>query len=257
MRNNRFVRFAHFMVAAGGGHIISGNHWFQGDNSNDGLRYAGLVLTQTNIQTTISGNYIDNASIEWTNEHSAYPDFTGGEYSFGGLTITGNTCLCSRTVPWFTWLTVKPYGTGHYIHGLTVASNVFKALYNSIDRIERVDTSIADLDYNNMRNVQFEANTFNGISNYVSNPLMVQHTQNSLSSSWTLPVIQGLPFQGWAKSIQSVILEGPITNASGNRLDAMPWVQGFVGSSKRQIRVNWSTPVKGNICVYARMDRPV
>lgn len=257
MRNNRFVRFAHFMVAAGCGHIVSGNHWFQGDNSNDGLRYAGLVLTQTNIQTTISGNYIDNASIEWTNEHSAYPDFTGGEYSFGGLTITGNTCLCSRTVPWFTWLTVKPYGTGHYIHGLTVAGNVFKALYNSIDRIERVDTSIADLDYNNMRNVQFEANTFNGISNYVSNPLMVQHTQNSLSSSWTLPVIQGLPFQGWAKSIQSVVLEGPITNASGNRLDAMPWVQGFVGSSKRQIRVNWSTPVKGNICVYARMDRPV
>lgn len=256
IRNNRFVRFAHFMVASGGGHIISGNHWFQGDGSGDGLRYAGLVLTQTNVQTTISGNYIDNASIEWTNEHSAYPDFSGNEYSFGGLTITGNTCLCSRTVPWFTWLTVKPYGSGHYVHGLSVVGNVFKALYNQIDRIERVDTSIADLDYLNMRNIQFEGNTFNGISNYVSNPLMIQHTQSSLSSGWTLPVIQGLPFQGWAKSVQSVILEGPVTDASGTRVDAMPWVQTFIGSTKRQVRLNWSTPVKGKVCLFARMDRP-
>ncbi|MCF3974572.1 glycoside hydrolase family 55 protein [Paracoccus salsus] len=257
IRNNRFVRFAHFMVACGGGHIISGNHWFQGDNSNDGLRYAGLVLTQTNVQTTISGNYIDNASIEWTNEHSAYPVFSGSEYSFGGLTITGNTCLCSRAVPWFTWLTVKPFGAGHFIHGLTVSGNVFKSLWNQIERIERVDTSIADLDYNNMRNIQFEANTFNGIANYVSNPLMVQHVQNSLSAGWTLPVIEGLPFQGWAKSVQSLILEGPVTNASGARVDAMPWVQTFVGTSKRQVRLNWSTPVMGKVCVYARMDRPV
>lgn len=256
MRNNRFVRFAHFMVANGGGHIISGNHWFQGDNSNDGLRFAGLVLTQTNVQTTISGNYIDNAPIEWTNEHSAYPDFTGNEFSFGGLTLTGNTCLCSRTVPWFTWLTVKPYGRGHFIHGLTVVGNVFKALRNQIERIERVDTSIADLDYNNMRNVQFEANTFNGVENYVSNPLMVQYVQNSEAQSWTLPVIEGLPFRGWAKSVQSVVAEGPIRDNRGNHTDAMPWVQTHVGSSRRQIRLNWSQPVTGQVCVYARMDRP-
>ncbi|MBU3029319.1 glycoside hydrolase family 55 protein [Paracoccus marinaquae] len=256
MRNNRFVRFAHFMVAHGGGHIITGNHWFQGDNASDGLRYAGLVLTQKNVQTTISGNYIDNASVEWTNEHSAYPDFTGNEFSFGGLTISGNTCLCSKTVPWFTWLTVKPYGSGHFVHGLSVVGNVFKALYNQIDRVERVDTSIADLDYNNMRNVQFEGNTFNGVSNYVSNPLMIQHVQNSTSNSWTLPVIEGLPFQAWAKSVQSVVSEAPIIDNSGSRLDAMPWVQTHVGSSKRQIRLNWSKPVKGSVCVYARMDRP-
>lgn len=256
MRDNRFVRFAHFMVANGGGHIISGNHWFQGDGTDDGLRYAGLVLTQTNVQTTISSNYIDNASIEWTNEHSAFPDFSGNEFSFGGLTLTGNTCLCSNTVPWFTWLTVKPYGTGHFVHGLSVVGNVFKALRNQIQRIERVDTSIADLDYNMMRNVQFEGNTFNGVANYVSNPLMVQHVQNTLSNAWTLPVIAGLPFQGWAKSVQSVVSEGEITDAGGTRLDATPWVQTQIGATRRQIRLNWATPVRGRVCVYARMDRP-
>ena len=256
IRDNRFVRFAHFMVADGGGHIISGNHWFQGDGSGEGLRYAGLVLTQTNVQTTITGNYVDNASIEWTNEHSAKPNFTGNEYSFGGLTITGNTFLCSNTASWFTWLTVKPHGTGHFIHGLTVAGNVFKALYGNVERIDRVDTSIADLNYNNMRNVQFEGNTFNGIENYVSNPLMIQYQQNSNSRTWTLPVLDGLPFQGWAKSVQSIVAEGPITDGPGNRVDGLPWTETEVGSSKRQIRLNWSSPVKGKICVYARMDRP-
>lgn len=256
MRDNRFVRFAHFMVAGGGGHIISGNHWFQGDSSGEGLRYAGLVLTQTNVQTTISGNYIDNASVEWTNEHSAYPDFSGDEFSFGGLTMTGNTCLCSNTASWFTWLTIKPYGSGHFVHGLSVVGNVFKSLRNQIERIERVDTTYSDLDYNNMRNVQFEGNTFNGVANYVSNPLMIQHNQNSLSATWTLPVIAGLPFQAWAKSVQSVINEGAITDGAGTRLDATPWVQTQIGSTKRQIRLNWSTPVKGKVCVYARMDRP-
>lgn len=256
IRNNRFVRFAHFMVANGGGHIISGNHWFQGDGSGEGLRYAGLVLTQPNVQTTVSGNYIDNASIEWTNEHSQRPDFTGNEFSFGGLTLTGNTFLCSNTVPWFTWITVKPYGSGHFIQGLNVVGNVFKALYGNVNRIDRVDTSIADLNYNNMRNLHFEANTFNGVNTYVANPLMVQFTQNSASSTWTLPVIQGLPFQGWAKSVESVINESPLVNNSGTRVDASPHVQMEQGNSRRQIRLGWSQPLRGRVSVFARMDRP-
>ena len=256
IRNNRFVRFAHFLVANGGGHIISGNHWFQGDGSGEGLRYAGLVLTQPNVQTTVSGNYIDNASVEWTNEHSPFPNFSGSEFSFGGLTLTGNTFLCSNTVPWFTWITVKPYGSGHFIQGLNVVGNVFKALFGNIDRIDRVDSSIADLNYNGMRNLQFEANTFNGINTYVANPLMIQMTQNTASNSWTSPVLTGLPFQGWARSVQSVVNETALLTPGGQQLDASPVVQVEQGPARRQIRLNWSQPVRGRVCIYARMDRP-
>ncbi|MBU2958650.1 glycoside hydrolase family 55 protein [Paracoccus sp. 1_MG-2023] len=256
IRGNRFVRFAHFMVANGGGHMITNNHWFQGDGSGQGLRYAGLVLTQTNIQTTVSDNYIDNASIEWTNEHSALPDFTGNQYSFGGLTIIGNTFLCSDTASWFTWITVKPFGTGHFVQGLMVVGNVFKALYGDVDRIDRVDTSIADLNYNRMRNLQFEANTFNGVSTYVANPLMVQYTQANAASTWTLPVIEGLPFQGWAKSVLSVVNETAMFNGSNQRIDPAPYVETEQGGSKRQLRLQWSQPTRGSVCIYARMDRP-
>lgn len=256
IRNNRFVRFAHFMVANGGGHIISGNHWFQGDGSGQGLRYAGLVLTQPNVQTTVSGNYIDNASIEWTNEHSAYPVFNNNEFSFGGLTLTGNTFLCSNTASWFTWITVKPYGSGHFIQGLNVVGNVFKALYGNVERIDRVDTSIADLNYNNMRNLQFQANTFNGVNTYVANPLMIQVSQNNPGANWTTGNITGLPFQGWAKSVQSVVAETALLAADNSRVDASPNVQFEVGSARRQIRLSWAQPLKGRVCVYVRMDRP-
>ncbi|RMC37327.1 glycosyl hydrolase family 28-related protein [Paracoccus alkanivorans] len=255
IRNNRFVRFGHFMVAHGGGHIISGNHWFQGDKAESGVRFAGLVLTQNNVQVTVTGNYIDNASIEWTNEHSAYPDFTGNEFSFGGLTITGNTFLASHVAPWFTWLTMKPYGSGHTIHGLTVTNNVFKS-FDKIDRIERVDNSIADLDYGRMRNLSFVGNTFNGVETYVANPLLVTHIQNSASRRWTFPAIEGLPFKGRAKSVKSIVMESGLTDSAGLQVAEMPWVQTEIGTGKRQIRLNWSKSLKGRVSIYARMDRP-
>lgn len=256
IRDNRFVRFAHFMVANGGGHIISGNHWFQGDSARSGMRNAGLVLTLTNVQTTIAGNYVDNSSIEWTNEHSAIPNFTGREYSFGGLTITGNTFLCANTVSWFTWLTVKPYGTGHFIQGLTVSNNVFKALNGNLARIDRVDTSIADLDYNMMRNLQFDGNSFNGIDTYVANPLLIRHVEQTTSATWTLPVIEGLPFKGWAKMVQSIVAEAPLRTEAGRHSGEMPWVQTRTGTGNRQIRLNWNTPVSGRVAIWARMDAP-
>ena len=42
----------------------------------DGARLAGLVLTKPNVKSVITGNYIDNTFIEWTNEHDAEPDFS-------------------------------------------------------------------------------------------------------------------------------------------------------------------------------------
>ncbi|MDD9976961.1 MAG: glycosyl hydrolase family 28-related protein [Boseongicola sp.] len=76
IRDNRFQRFGTTMVLHGNGHLIVGNHWFQGDNVVDGPRVAGLVFTYPNVKSVITGNYIDNSFIEWTNEHDAAPDFS-------------------------------------------------------------------------------------------------------------------------------------------------------------------------------------
>ena len=68
------VRFAHFAVVNGTGHLIHANHFFQGDDAGSGLRRAGLIFTQTNVSTVVTGNYIDNCFIEWGNEHDAAPE---------------------------------------------------------------------------------------------------------------------------------------------------------------------------------------
>lgn len=256
IRSNRFVRFGHFMVANGGGHIIQGNHWFQGDNAQAGVRFGGLVLTQANVQATVTGNYIDNCSIEWTNEHSPIVNFETGNYSFGGLTITGNTFLASNTTLGFAWLVVKPFGTGHFIHGLSVMGNVFKSLVNKIDRIDKVDTTFADLDYTRMRNIQFQGNMFNGVNKYVANPIDITHVQASASAKWAIDASLGLPFNGWARKVESIVADAQIQNASGTRVTEMPWFQVQQGATKKQVVANWAAAVRGTVSVRVRMDLP-
>ena len=45
LRSNRVVRFAHFAILGGSGHLVIGNHFFQGDEQLAGLRRAGIVFT--------------------------------------------------------------------------------------------------------------------------------------------------------------------------------------------------------------------
>jgi hypothetical protein len=111
IRDNRAVRYKHFGIVGGTGNIITGNHFFQGDDIGTGERTAGIIFTTINCKTTFIGNYVDNAYIQWTNENDATPDFTIG-FSFGGLSVTGNIFTANETASWFRWIHVKPFGTG-------------------------------------------------------------------------------------------------------------------------------------------------
>ena len=45
IRDTRVVRFKHFCILHGTGHLITGNHWFHGDNEVNGVRLGGIVRT--------------------------------------------------------------------------------------------------------------------------------------------------------------------------------------------------------------------
>ena len=153
--------------------MLIGNHFFQGDDETAGVRGPGLSSPQTNIKTLMTGNYIDNCAIEWSNEHDAQPEFSN-EFSFGGLTVTGNIFTVNDAASCFRWIVVTPRGPGHFIHGLNVSGNVFRTVNCTIDRIEKVDTTHASLDLTRMRNVVFEANAFNGISQTTVSPVVIR-----------------------------------------------------------------------------------
>ena len=256
IRENRATQFRHFAVLGGSGNLIIGNHWFQGDSETQGLRLAGIVLAQTNVRTTIVGNYIDNSSIGWTNEYEAAPDFLN-QFSFGGLTVTGNHFMAIDVAPSFKWLLIKPYGAGHFVQGLNVSGNVFRCTNGSVDRVEGVDTSFAPLDNGRMRNVVFQGNSFNGVTQPSENPTLFEVNQATAAATWTALPGAVLPFGGWARNVESVVAEGMITGPANERRSDMPYVDVEQGASKNEIRLNWLAASKGLVKLKVRMDNPL
>jgi len=255
IRDNRAVHFRHFAVLGGAGNLLVGNHWFQGDNETAGLRMPGLVMIGTDVKTTITGNYIDNSYIEWTNEYESDPGFAN-QYSFSGLTVTGNTFTANDVAPWFRWFVVKPYGAGHFVQGLNLSGNVFKSLNGPVDRVEGVDTSFAPLDNGRMRNIWMEANAFTAVTQVSANPVRVQHVQASTATVWTIDASAYLPFGGWARNVDAVVAEGMITGPVGERRSDMPFVEVQQGAAKNQVTLNWAGPSKGTVNLAIRMDNP-
>lgn len=256
IRESRFQRFGHTGILFGSGHLFTGNHWFQGDNDADSPRMAGVVFTYPNVNSVITGNYIDNAFIEMTNEHDANPDF-GVEFSFGGLTVTGNIFRMSDAADWSSWIVVKPYGPGHFIQGLSVTGNTFKSINGNLDRIEKVDTTFATLDMSRMRNIVFEGNTFNGVSDPCFNPVSLEFTQSSAATNWTLDPSRYLPFGGWARTVESLVFVGPLQNSGNNAVGTIPYVTNNYGSSSNQIQLTFPQSTKGSVRAMIRIDNPI
>lgn len=256
LRDNRCVHTRLFAILAGGGNLITGNHWFHGDNEPAGIRDAGLVLTQTNCKSTIDGNYIDNCFIEWSNEHDPEPAHSN-ESSFGGLSISDNIFTCNDVAPWFNFLIVKPHGSGHFIHGLNLTGNVFRALNGDIDRIDAVDSSFADLNFDRMRNVVFQGNTFTGIGTGALNPIVIEHNQTTPSSNWSIQTQNQLPFGGYLRRVTSIVAQDAIIDGSGTHHHAMPFFKTKQGADFDQASLMWPVAVQGTALVTARMDNPL
>lgn len=255
IRDNRIVRFATFAIVAGNGHVVIGNHFFQGDEASPGVRRAGFVFSTTNVKSLLTGNYIDNSFIEWTNEHDAAPA-NENEFSFGGLTVTGNIFTVNDVTSAFRWFVVTPYGPGHFINGLSISDNVFRTVNTSIDRVEGLDTTYATLDFGRMRNVTVEANAFNGIGQITQSPVMVQHDQNTAAETWVIDAAAYLPFGGRARNVQAVVPEGAITTAAGVATYAMPFALVEQGAAGALVNLRWPAAVQGRVQVTVRVDNP-
>lgn len=255
IRDNRVVRFAHFAVMNGTGHLVHANHFFQGDDEVAGVRRAGLILTQTNVSTVVTANYIDNCFIEWNNEHDSAPEFDN-ELSFGGLNIVGNIFIATSTTSAFRWVVVKPYGPGHFLNGFSMTGNSFRVFNASVDRVEMLDTSFATLDFSRSRNVRVEGNAFNQVGQQIMNPVVVTHTQNTAADTWNVGAGGYIPFGGRIRMMESVSTEGAITTAANATRYTFPHALVGTGSGGNEVQLKWGEAVKGVAVVTMRMDVP-
>ena len=253
LRNCRATRFRHFGIVGGSNNIISGNHFFQGDTVSNGIRSAGLVIGRTHTSSTVTGNYVDNCFIEWTNERDSAPEFNS-EFSFSALTIADNIFLSGAVAPWFSYIVVKPHGVGHFLSGVSITGNVFRSINGKIDRVERVDTSFSDLDYGRFTNVTFSGNSFHNIEQKAFSPLKLRHYEASASDIWVVEAQGKLPFDAWARSVDAVVALGPVTTSTGSDIYASPVVAVEQGSNRDAVHLNWPQAVQGEVQLTLRID---
>ncbi len=256
LRDNRVTHHRHWAVLGGSSSIITGNHLFQGDGATNGIRTAGIVLMRTNNRGTITGNYVDNCFIEWANEHDASPEFAS-EFSFSALSISGNVFLASNCVPWFNFIIVKPYGGGHFINGMSVVNNTFRMIGGKIDRVEAIDTTFANVDFNRMQNITFNNNAFNNIDEEVENPLLLHHEEQSEQQVWNIELAPQLVFRGQAQTCESVVASGAIRDGNNDVYFGAPYYTARQGPNNDQIHLNWEKPVRGNVTMKVRVDDPL
>ncbi|WP_170530035.1 glycosyl hydrolase family 28-related protein [Ruegeria arenilitoris] len=253
LRHNRAVRFHHFAVLGGDNNLVLGNHYFQGDSVSNGVRNAGLVMIGTYNSSSIADNYVDNCFIEWSNERDAEPDYTSG-YSFSALSITDNIFYSSDVAPWFAYIVVRPHGAGHFLNGMTVTGNKFRTANGSIDRVDKVDTTFADLNPDRHVNVTFADNTYHNVTIKTANPLRVRHDQNTAASAWTVDSDGAFPFGGQARSCDSVVVLDGLRTAFGTLRYSAPYVQLQQGTNQDQIKLRWSEALSGEVSVIMRIE---
>ena len=255
IRDNQAIRFKHFGVMAGAGHIISGNHFWQGDAAAVGERTAGLVFTSRNCNSVVSGNYIDNCFIDVSNEHAKFLNVGLGSRPFGGLSVSGNIFVATDVASWFTFLRLSPHGTGHHIDGISVVGNTFKEISaGTIDRIENVVTANGSFDHSLTRNVTFQGNCFEDVTFRTENPAFVEVTQVTPSATWSYSHAHKVPFGGQVRGVTGWAAIGPIKdslNAVQYETPNFATAQGVAGDS---VNINWPAARKGSIQLGLRCD---
>lgn len=252
IRNNRAIRFKHFGVLSGAGYIISGNHFFQADGQGTSTRTAGLVMTDNYAKTSITGNYVDNSFIEWSNEHNPTPDGPG--FSFSGLTIGNNFFTVKNVDNWFRWIKIKPIGSNHFINGLNISGNVFKVLGVVIDRVEEVDTSFNSLDESKTQEFTMVNNSFSNVSYPTASPVSGVVSSASFDNEWDANFGNKLPFGLRAMNVVSVCAKGAIQQSGGSVNYSSPYALVEQGASKDQIKLRWPVAVRGDVVCTVRAD---
>ena len=238
------------------------NGQLQADNSagwEDEVRtstatYSAAVKTRLSNVTNVAQNYIDNASIEWGNEHDEAPD-GASSFSFGGLTVIGNIFTSSESAPWFRFIQIKPFGPNHFINGLSITGNIFKHTGGgTIERMDLVDESIGVLNPNKFQNITVTGNTYNNVDARTTNPVTVEMEEVTANALWSFDFAPYLPFGGKARRVVALLPQNEIKSSTNVGIYTMPYAVSSLGTNGTEINLHWSQAVKGKAHVTVWTD---
>ncbi|MGB3280757.1 MAG: right-handed parallel beta-helix repeat-containing protein, partial [Pseudorhodobacter sp.] len=171
------------------------------------------------------------------------------------LTLTGNIFTCNDTAASHSFFVVTPYGPGHFINGLSINGNVFRTVNANIDRVDRVDTTHATLDFTRFRNVIMESNSFNGIGQITQSPVTIEHVQNTEADTWVVDTGDYLPFGSRARNLSALTVEGGVRTVTNVVDYSLPYADTERGTGGRMVHLRWPRPLRGRVHATIRCDR--
>jgi len=255
IRHNRCIEFRHFGILGGSGNLVLGNHFWQIDSAPEGQRTAGLIIAQRESKTTITGNYIDNHFIEFSNEYQAGGVSSSGQ-EFGNVSITGNVFTATQVPSWYNFIVLAPKGTGHRLDGVSVTGNVFKLFGGAqIERVDGVDLSDGSFDLSQTTDLVFDANAYDSIDVRTQSPALIEVSQGSDAAAWTVDASDKLPFGAYALGVDAVVPHDQIT-AGGSGFGEVPWADTRQGAGQNQVTLRWRQAASGTVQVRVRADLP-
>ena len=74
--------------------------------------------------------------------------------------------------------------------------------------------------------------------------------------TWSVDLGPYLPFQGWARRVESVVAGGKIVTGANSQVTDMPYVNTRKGADQNLVEVVWAQPCRGEVWVTARVDNP-
>jgi len=191
--NNRLAYFKHALIVRAGSAQVIGNHPFSG-MSTASVHTAGMIFQQAS-RHTITGNYIDNGWLEFTNETFAYNPAA----DIGGATVVGNffTVLASAATELF--IVVAPYVANSSFRDLNISGNFFQPLLTggavALTKVTGYDATNGSVDNNTIESIFMQGNLFNNVTTRQENPATAKfqsltpwgHTTGSASFTGKMP----------------------------------------------------------------------
>ncbi len=248
IRDNVATYFRHFAFMDGSGHVIHGNHFFQGVPGGATERSAGIVITFKRAKTVIVGNYIDNSWIEITDEQSAYYGDKSSSV-FGSVSITGNIFTANTVSNDFSWLKIRTNGKNSTIDGYICTNNTFYVTgSNTVYRVDRVVDDRGQLDMSRCVNLRFENNSFEGVNQATITPVTRTIKQGTAKSKWVADFSKFLPFNGQVLRAESVVA---LEDLSPNNYPSIGLAKGANGQSAE---LNFPQSTKGSVSLKVGAD---
>jgi hypothetical protein len=65
-----------------------------------------------------------------------------------------------------------------------------------------------------------------------------------------------MPFGGWARNVEALVAEGPVTGPAGERRSDMPFVGVEQGPLRQDVTINWLAASRGRVQLKVRADNP-